>query len=195
MDPDEIYATLRSLTTPVVAVTSRHGDTSNGMIANSAIRASLVPECPRITFYCFKFHYSHELIESSGRFCLHLLDRNQIDVVEQLGFDSGRNKNKLEEVSTDQTEYGLPRILEAAAYFDCRVINAMDAGPSTFFLGQIEDSGRRPDFDDENLLDAEYLRDHLSEPLKEQYRKNKQSVQQTARENLQVDPGSSREFL
>jgi flavin reductase (DIM6/NTAB) family NADH-FMN oxidoreductase RutF len=195
VEPDENYNTLRCLTTPVVAVTSRDANTTDGMIANSAIRASLVPECPRLTFYCFKSHYSHELIQSSGRFCLHLLNRDQIDVVERLGFETGRNNDKLRELPTDRTEHDLPRIREAAAYFDCRVINAMDAGPSTFILGEAEESGRRSDFDPDHLLDAEYLRNQLSDSLKKQYQENKKAVQQEARENLSVNPGSDREFL
>jgi flavin reductase (DIM6/NTAB) family NADH-FMN oxidoreductase RutF len=187
MDPDELYTTLRNLTTPVVAITSRSDNEANGMIANSAIRASLVPECPRLTFYCFKFHYSHELIESSGRFCLHLLNEDQVNIVRTLGFESGRGTEKLGNLPTDRTEFGLPRIENAAAYFDCRVINAMDAGPSTFFLGEVEDSGRNPSLDSEDLLQAEQLRDQLPESMQEKYRQNKKSVQETARKNLSVD--------
>lgn len=188
MNPDTVYATLRELTSPVVAVTTRSGDRANGMIANSAVRASLVPECPRLTFYCFKFHFSHELIESSGRFCLHLLHRNQVPVVDKLGFESGRDRDKLAEVEHSTTENGLPRIKGAAAVFDCRVVNAMDAGPSTIFLGETEQFERHPNFEELELLDAEDLRKELPEDRQEDYRANKKEVQQRASNHLEVDP-------
>lgn len=189
MNPDTVYATLRELTSPVVAVTSHSDGRSNGMIANSATRVSLVPECPRLTFYCFKFHFSHELIESSGRFCLHLLHQDQVSVVDRLGFESGRDQEKLSEIEHSTTEYGLPRIKGAAAVFDCRVINAMDAGPSTIFLGESEHFERHPNFEELDLLNAEDLRKTLPEERREDYRANKQEVQQRAADNLEVDPG------
>jgi len=188
MNPDTVYETLRELASPVVAVTSRSGDRCNGMIANSAVRASLVPECPRLTFYCFKFHFSHELIESSGRFCLHLLHREQMSVVDRLGFESGREREKLSKLEHSTTESGLPRIEGAAAVFDCRVINAMDAGPSTIFLGEAEHVERHPDFEDLELMHGEDLREGLPEERRKDYRENKRRVQQQAADNLEVDP-------
>src|SRR6266566_2267512 len=44
MRPDETYQLLRSLTSPVVAITSERAGKRNGMISDSAVRASLVPE-------------------------------------------------------------------------------------------------------------------------------------------------------
>jgi flavin reductase (DIM6/NTAB) family NADH-FMN oxidoreductase RutF len=45
-----VYLMLRHLTSPVVAITSAAEGRKNGMIANSAQRASLVPTSPRSTF-------------------------------------------------------------------------------------------------------------------------------------------------
>ena len=80
------YDLLRTLTTPIVAVTTNHAGKLNGMIANSAVRASLSNVKPRVSVYIHKFNYSHELIFDSGRFALHVLDENQMDVVAALGF-------------------------------------------------------------------------------------------------------------
>lgn len=191
MDPDRQYELLRHLTTPVVAVTVRAGDRRSGMIANSAIRASLVPECARVAFYCFKTNYSHELIAERRRFCLHLLHRDQLEVVRRLGLVSGRDRDKLTELDLETTPSGLPRLVDAYASFDCRLANAMDAGPSTFYLGEAESVVEHPRAEELTLLDAEYFRDHAPSAWMQRYRENKTRAQDWARQHLDVNPGSS----
>lgn len=188
MDDDELYGLLQNLTSPVVAITTATEDDTNGMIANSAIRASLVPDCPRVAFYCFKSHYSHELLSTSGHFCLHLLQRQQLEVVRALGFESGRKTDKLADVSHRYSERGLPVIDGVYAHFECRVVNAMDAGPSTFFMGDVLAAGKHPDASELTLLDSDYFRENMPEEWKDDYRENKKSAQTWAKDHLEVDP-------
>ena len=77
MHPDDIYQLLRTLTSPVVAITSERGGKANGMISDSAVRASIVPTIPRISVYVHKFNLSHDMIFETGRFVLHLLRQDQ----------------------------------------------------------------------------------------------------------------------
>ena len=79
--PDETYQLLRHLTSPVVAITSEHGGKRNGMIIDSAIRASIVPTLPRLAMFIHKFNVSHDLIFGSGQFVLHLLRQDQFDLI------------------------------------------------------------------------------------------------------------------
>src|SRR3989442_2959473 len=88
LQPDQIYQLLRNLTSPVVAITSERGGTRNGMIADSAVRASIVPAIPRVSVYIHKFNYSHDLIFESGRFVLHLLRHDQFQMIHLLGLSS-----------------------------------------------------------------------------------------------------------
>src|SRR2546428_294306 len=67
MQPDQVYQLLRSLTSPVVAITSERGGKRNGMISDSAVRASIVPAVPRLSVYVHKFNFSHDLIFETGR--------------------------------------------------------------------------------------------------------------------------------
>src|SRR2546426_6101762 len=62
MRPDETYQLLRNLTSPVVALTSERAGKRNGMISDSAVRASIVPAIPRVSVYNHKFNFSHDLI-------------------------------------------------------------------------------------------------------------------------------------
>ena len=81
MGPDAIYQLLRTLTSPIVAVTSERAGKRNGMILDSAVRASIVPAIPRLSVYLHKFNLSHDMIFETGRFVLHLLREDQLELV------------------------------------------------------------------------------------------------------------------
>lgn len=132
------YPLLRHLTPPVVAITTSAGGTRNGMIANSAQRASLVPSIPRLSVYISKPNVTHDLVMRSGLFTVHLLRTDQWDVIWQLGLQSARDvEDKLAGLALRTGETGCPVLVDCLAAFECRVVNAMDAGAATFFLGDI----------------------------------------------------------
>src|SRR5690606_25571142 len=131
------YPLLRHLTLPVVAITTSAAGRRNGMIANSAQRASLVPTHPRISVYISKTNHSHDIAYASGAFVAHLLRRDQWDVIWQLGLQSGRDVDKLAGLDLATGKTGVPWLTDCLAAFECRVVNAMDAGAATFFLGDV----------------------------------------------------------
>ncbi len=135
--PDQVYQLLRNLTSPVVAITCQRAGTRNGMIADSAIRASIVPAIPRVSVYIHKFNFSHDLIFETGHFVLHLLRDDQFELIHQLGFTSGRARDKLAGVPHRPGTLGVPVLDECYADFECRVANVMDTGSSTCFLGDV----------------------------------------------------------
>ena len=107
------------------------------MISNSAQRASLVPSYPRISVYISKPNYTHDLVYGSGVFGIHLLRTDQWDLIWQLGFQSGRDVDKLRELDVVDGTTGCPMLTDCVAAFECKVVNAMDTGASTFFLGDV----------------------------------------------------------
>src|SRR5213594_4484406 len=137
LQPDQIYQLLRNLTSPVVAITSERGGKRNGMIADSAVRASIVPAIPRVSVYVHKFNYSHDLIFETGRYVLHLLRDDQFELIHRLGFTSGRARDKLAGVPHRTGTLGVPVLDDCYAHFECRVANVMDTGSSTCFLGDV----------------------------------------------------------
>jgi len=141
MGPDAMYQLLRHLTSPIVAVTSERAGKRNGMILDSAVRASIVPTIPRLSAYVHKFNLSHDLIFETGRFVLHLLREDQLELVHRLGFVSGRTRDKLADLPHRLGRLGAPVLDDCYAHFECRVVNAMDTGSSTCFLGDVIDVG------------------------------------------------------
>jgi len=60
LEPEQVYQLLRHLTSPVVAITCQRDGKRNGMISDSAVRASIAPTVPRLSVYIHKFNFSHD---------------------------------------------------------------------------------------------------------------------------------------
>jgi flavin reductase (DIM6/NTAB) family NADH-FMN oxidoreductase RutF len=185
LEPGLTYQLLRNLTSPVVAITSERDGKENGMISDAAVRASIVPSVPRLSVYIHKFNYSHDMIFETGRFAMHLLQTKQLDVVRRLGFVSGRDRNKLEGLPHHRGVLGVPVLDECFAHFECSVVNVMDTGSSTLFLGDVvavgcgAAAGLEPRGE---LLTATYFRANMPADWRIEYEGKLKEAQQVAAE-------------
>jgi len=181
LTPDDTYQLLRNLTSPVVAITSAHGEVRNGMIIDSAIRASIVPTIPRLAIIIHKFNYSHDLIYGSGAFALHLLRTDQYPLVHHLGFHSRRTVDKLAAVAHRAGVTGAPVLDDCYAHFECRIVNAMDTGASTCFLGDVVAVGYGAAAAPRGeVLTAAYFRAHIPAEWRDAYVQQLREAQQRA---------------
>ena len=187
LQPDLTYQLLRNLTSPVVALTAVRGGKKNGMISDAAVRASIVPTVPRLSVYVHKFNFSHDMIYETGRFALHLLHTKQFDVVRRLGFFSGRDQDKLAGIAHHAGALGVPILDECFAHFECTVVNVMDTGSSTLFLGDVVAVGRgaaaggglEPKGE---LLTATHFRSNMPAEWRVEYEAKLKEAQQVAAE-------------
>lgn len=170
LPPDHTYQLLRNLTSPVVAITSERNGKENGMISDAAIRASIVPTVPRLSVYVHKFNFSHDLIFETGRFVLHLLHTKQFDLIHRLGFVSGRDRDKLAEIPHRRGVLGAPVLDDCYAHFECKVVNVMDTGSSTLFLGDVVEvgfgAGKAPQGD---VMTASHFRANMPADWRKEY--------------------------
>jgi flavin reductase (DIM6/NTAB) family NADH-FMN oxidoreductase RutF len=177
-DPDTVYHLLRNFTSPVVAITSARGDKANGMISDSAVRASIVPTIPRLSVYVHKFNLSHDIIYDTGRFVMHLLRQDQFDVVHRLGFVSGHTRDKLADLPHHAGRLGAPVLDDCYAHFECRVANAMDTGSSTCFLGDVLEVGHGAAAEPRGeILTAAYFRRHMPAAWRRDYEEHLRTAQ------------------
>jgi flavin reductase (DIM6/NTAB) family NADH-FMN oxidoreductase RutF len=185
VSPDETYQLLRNLTSPVVAITCEHGGKRNGMILDSSVRASIVPSIPRVAMFIHKFNTSHDIIFASGRLVLHLLRRDQFDLIHQLGFVHGKDRDKLADVPHHTGRTGLPVLDHCFAHFETQVVNAMDSGSSTCFLCDVVEVGYgaavAPPAGAE-VMTAAYFRANLPAAWREDYLRLLSVAQEFARE-------------
>lgn len=158
MKTDATYELLRQFASPVVAITTAWRGRTNGMISDSVVRASISPNVPRLSVYIHKWHFSHDLIWNSGRLCIHLLHPGQLDLIHRLGFVSGRDEDKLAQIPHRTGETGIPVLSDCYAAFELRVINTMDAGYATHYLGHVDASHRGPGAE---ILTASWFRANI----------------------------------
>ena len=185
LEPDLTYQLLRNLTSPVVAITSKRGEKENGMISDAAVRASIAPTVPRVSVYVHKFNYSHDMIFETGRFAMHLLHTRQLDIVRRLGFFSGKNQDKLAGLPHHTAKLGVPVLDECFAHFECDVVNVMDTGSSTLFLGDVKavGFGRAVSLKPQGeLMTATYFRANMPAEWRLEYEAKLQDAQRTAAE-------------
>lgn len=175
----EHYERLRTLVSPVVAVTTARDSELNGLIVNSALRASLSPEKMRLSIIVHKFNHSHDMIFDSGIFTAHILRSDQMDVVLRLGCASGRDGSKMKGLAYHLGKTGAPVLQGCYSYYECRVVNVMDTGGSTIFLGAVDSAGGSGAGE---VMTAAHVRTGIPASYDAQYRADLERGQQFATE-------------
>jgi flavin reductase (DIM6/NTAB) family NADH-FMN oxidoreductase RutF len=136
--------TLRALWSPLLAVTTRQGDRTNGQIAIAGLSASLLPEAPRVLLELWKANLTHDMVLASGVFAAHLLpttpdsalDRS-LALVRTLGMRSGRDEDKMAQLAVRSGATGCPVLADALTYLEARVVATMDGNEMTVFLADV----------------------------------------------------------
>lgn len=185
MQTNPTYELLRQFASPVIAITSAWQGRTNGMISDSAVRASISPSVPRLSVYIHKWHLSHDLIWNSGRLCIHLLNQTNLDLVHQLGFISGRDRDKLATVPHHAGSTGLPVIDGTHAAFELEVVNTMDTGYATQFLGDVKASERLLAGE---IMTAPWFRANLPEAWQPAWRENYRQAQAYIDSHAAIEP-------
>ena len=137
MEYAAIAPIMGQLWSPIAAVTCRWRGVANAQIAVAIGAASIVPSMPRVVVQIYKRNYSHELIYGSGAFALNYLRPDQLRYINEFGLVSERQVDKLVNVPWGVGPSGSPLLQDCWGYLDCRVVNAMDGGDMTCFLGEV----------------------------------------------------------
>ena len=126
----------------LVLITTAHDGKLNGQIALAALPASIVPEYPRVLIELWQNNLTHDLIRKSGGFCLHILHKDQLNLVRTFGFYHGHDRNKFAGLAYNLGETGNPRLTECAGWLDCRVIGQLPTEDMTVFIGEVKAAQR-----------------------------------------------------
>lgn len=131
---------LRKLGYGMYVIGSRKGDKLNAQIANTVFQITSEP--PTIAVSINKNNLTHEFIKDSRVFTASVLcEGTPLSFIGRLGFNSGRNMNKLEGMAYKIGKTNAPIILEnAVAYLEAKVISETDVGSHTIFIGQVVDA-------------------------------------------------------
>ncbi len=112
----------------------------NGQIANTVFQVTAEP--PTVAVSINKQNYTHQLIVASNKFTASVLnEETPMTMIGRFGFKSGKEVKKFEGVAVKTGATGIPVVTEnAVAYIEAEVINSMDCGTHTIFLGRVIES-------------------------------------------------------
>ncbi len=147
MEYQRIAPIMSLLWSPIAAVTARWGGRVNAQIAVAIGGASIVPERPRVVVQLYKTNLTHEMVANSRALAFNFLAKDQLDLIREFGFVSGRDQDKLKGKAYRLGITGSPILDGCFAYLDCRVVNAMDGGDMTCFLAEVLDGDARSDIE------------------------------------------------
>lgn len=130
MDPNALF----TLSYGMYAVTV-DGERPTGCIANTVMQITAEP--PRIAVSMNKNNYTHGCIQSVGRFAVAVFsERADAETIGMLGFRSGKDGAKFAGVPFTE-HFGYPVPNGCCAVLSCKLIDRMDAGTHTIFLGEV----------------------------------------------------------
>ena len=136
MDKKALY----NLSYGVFMVGTKSGDKKNGCITNTCIQVTNDPL--RIAAAVINANYTAELIKESGMFTLSMLDKTvSFDTIKHFGFQSGRDVDKLANLTLPEDDNGIPYMgWSACAMLSCKVVDSMDLGSDTLFIAEFTDA-------------------------------------------------------
>lgn len=133
MDGKAMY----KLTYGLFILTAKEGDKDNGCIVNTVSQVTTTPN--RIIVAVNKQNYTHDMIVNTGEFNVSILTENsKFETYKHWGFQSGRDTDKLEEISFERSDNGIVYIAEETnAYLSAKVVSMTDLGTHTLFLADV----------------------------------------------------------
>ena len=122
------------------AIGAKHGEEDKGCIVNTVVQ--ITAENPIIAVSMNKDNYTYEVIRESGQFAVSILGE-EVDnnVIAELGFASGRTKEKFKLFAAGHTKEGLPIVEQGAVgYLTCKVLQMVDAETHAVILARVVDA-------------------------------------------------------
>ncbi|MFP3879414.1 MAG: rubredoxin [Dehalococcoidia bacterium] len=128
---------LHNCTYGLYVIGSRKGDRLNGQIANTVFQVTSDP--PTVAVSINKQNLTYEFISESKVFTASILSQDTpLSFIGHFGFKSGRDVDKLKDVNYRVGETGAPVVIDhSVAYIEARVVNQVDVGTHTIFIGEL----------------------------------------------------------
>lgn len=133
INTEAILNNMSHMTYGIYVLTTRFEDIINGMIVSWASQISYEP--PLFMVAVHPNRYSHRLLVQSGYFALHILAREQKDLLARFkGPDAGE---KFESIAWEDGVTGCPVLENCIGCMECRIVQDLSPGNHTLFMGQV----------------------------------------------------------
>jgi len=132
--------TLHKISYGLYVICSKNGEKINGQIANVVFQVTAEPATIAVSIN--KNNLTHEYIEISNFFTVSILSEDTpIGFIGNFGFKSGRDIEKFEDVQYNIGKTKLPIVIDnSLAFIEAKVIDKIDVGTHTIFIGRVEDA-------------------------------------------------------
>jgi flavin reductase (DIM6/NTAB) family NADH-FMN oxidoreductase RutF/rubredoxin len=136
MDPK----TLHKISYGLYIICSKNGEKINGQIANALFQVTSQPATIAVSIN--KQNLTHEYIKKSNCFTVSILSENTpMGFIGNFGFKSGRDIDKFKGVDYKLGVNQVPLVRDnALACVEAKVIDNIDVGTHTIFVGNVEDA-------------------------------------------------------
>jgi ferric-chelate reductase [NAD(P)H] len=113
------------------------GEKLNAQIANTVFQISSEP--PTVAVSINKKNLTHEYIKASKVFAASILTQAApLPFIGGFGFKSGRDTDKMKDVNYKVGQTGSPVVIDNTnAYLEAEVVQDVDAGTHTIFIGKV----------------------------------------------------------
>ncbi len=137
--------TLHKISYGIYVVCSKFEGEQNGQVVNTLFQVTAEPEVVAISVN--KENLTHEIIEKSGIFSASIMsEETPMKFIGTFGFKSGRDMDKFDGIRYRYGKLKIPIITEhSLAYLEVKVINSVDLGSHTIFIGEVVDMGQLAD--------------------------------------------------
>lgn len=128
---------LSSLSYGMYAIGVKNGDRASACIVNTVFQVSGSPNL--VAFSLNHNNFSNECIKQNGLFTVSVLSEDTSGaVIGALGFNSGRDTDKLKNVRHRVLAEGVPVIKEnICCWFLCKVVDSIETPTHTVFIGEV----------------------------------------------------------
>jgi flavin reductase (DIM6/NTAB) family NADH-FMN oxidoreductase RutF len=146
VDSHALRATMRQWATGVTIVTTVAGNERAGMTVSSFTSVSLEP--PTVLVCLSKEAYAHVLVQRSGVFAISILSAGQEALSNRFAGLDPTITDRFAGLELSTAETGSPLLSGAIAWLDCVVVNRLETGTHTLFIGEVvfarSETGRAP---------------------------------------------------
>jgi flavin reductase (DIM6/NTAB) family NADH-FMN oxidoreductase RutF len=119
----------------VCVITASHGASRHGLTATAV--SSVCAEPPRLLVCANKSGITHQLIVASGSFCVNVLTEDQDHIAKAFAGMMGKDFDRFSVGQWSVLATGSPVLGQAAAVFDCEIVQAIDQFTHTIFIGAV----------------------------------------------------------
>ena len=130
---EAILKNMTHLTYGIYILTTRYENSVNGMVVSWMSQVSYEP--PLFMVAIHPNRYSHELLTRSGCFALHIISREQKDLLAR--FKGPVAKDKFESLDWEYGVTGCPILTDCIGCMECRLTQKLEPGNHTLFIGEV----------------------------------------------------------